>query len=94
MADKERLSMSDYLDNILSVAERFHVFPVDPDDHAPALTGWQKWATQNADTIRDYWTKNPDDKVGILTGFKSGVFVVDLDRKKGKDGVKYVKALQ
>lgn len=83
-----------YLTEVLEVGKHFCIFPVDPSDHTPAFKGWQDWATQDVDKIRKYWTAHPNAKVGVLTGYKSGVFVVDLDVKHGRNGIEKIKELQ
>jgi Bifunctional DNA primase/polymerase, N-terminal/AAA domain len=40
-------------------------------------------ATTDADIIRGWWTKWPDASIGMATGAKSGVSVVDLDGAEG-----------
>lgn len=47
-----------------------------------------KDATADPEGVRHYWSKFPTAQIAMPTGAKSGVFVVDLDRKEaGKDGV-------
>ena len=43
--------------------------------------------------IRTWWTRRPLAHVAIATGAESGLVVIDLDRKPGKDGVASLKAL-
>lgn len=57
-----------------------------------------KWKTcaghiQNKDHARRVWGQNPDYNVGIITGQCSGVFVLDIDVDKGKQGAESVQKL-
>lgn len=40
-------------------------------------------ATTNERTIKDWWAKYPDANIGMLTGFQTGIFVLDIDLKYG-----------
>lgn len=42
-----------------------------------------KEATTNEKTIKDWWIKHPDSNIGLLTGFQTGIFVIDIDLKHG-----------
>jgi hypothetical protein len=49
----------------------------------PYWENWPEVATTNKDQIRKWWTQEPRANVGIATGRKSNVFVVDIDPKNG-----------
>jgi Bifunctional DNA primase/polymerase, N-terminal/Primase C terminal 1 (PriCT-1) len=55
------------------------VLPCRPRDKRPATRNGLKDATTDLDTIRQWWRREPDLNVAILTGKVSGVFVLDLD---------------
>ncbi|MDG4890914.1 bifunctional DNA primase/polymerase [Mesorhizobium sp. WSM4887] len=59
----------------------------------PLIEGWQREATTDATMIRKWFGGLNPPNVGIATGGPSGVIVVDLDRKDGKDGGKALAAL-
>jgi bifunctional DNA primase/polymerase-like protein len=40
-------------------------------------------ASTNLDTIKNWWSKRPNANVGLITGKKSGIFVLDIDLNKG-----------
>jgi putative DNA primase/helicase len=40
-------------------------------------------ATTDLQHIEEWWTKHPDANIGIATGRKSGIFVLDVDAKSG-----------
>lgn len=61
------------------------VFPCGRDKR-PLVKGGFYAATTDPVKIERWWTRWPDALIGMPTGEVSGVFVVDLDCKKGKDG--------
>lgn len=76
------------LDTALSLVRAgFYVFPLTPTGKFLARFGWDRGASRSAKQIRAWWGENPRRRIGIHTG-RSGVVVVDLDRKHGKDGFK------
>lgn len=68
----------------------FHIFPVHTDlvngRKVPLIKGWRDQATTDAAQITAWWTEWPRANIGCVPD-RSGCFVVDLDRKDGKDGV-------
>lgn len=60
------------------------VFPVTPDKHP--LVKWKTEATVSPAKIRRLWRKWPDAMPAFATGDESGIDVLDLDHKDGKDG--------
>jgi len=83
-ADQPSLSLRDAA---LQYADRgWRVFPITEGQKAPAkFKSWNTRATDNKDQILTWWKKWPDSNIGILTGEKSGIFVVDIDPKNGGD---------
>jgi len=51
----------------------------------PPLVRWSKKAATEETTIRRWWKRWPDANIGIACG-PSGLCVIDLDQKNGKDG--------
>lgn len=45
----------------------------------PMISSWTTEATHDEGTIERWWTLWPAANIGIATGAKSGVFVVDID---------------
>jgi len=45
-----------------------------------------KDATTDQEAISRWWREYPDAGIGMPTGSKSGLIVIDIDVKKGKDG--------
>lgn len=82
--------MQGRLEHALKLAELgFYIFPVEENSKLPLLP-WRKNSSRNPETIKNWW-KCPhtgwlqNHNIGIDTG-KSGVLVVDIDRKQGKQG--------
>ena len=67
------------------------VFPVTPDKRP--LVKWKTEATTDPAKIRRWWRRWPDAMPAFATGDESGIDVLDLDRKDGKDGFKALAAL-
>ena len=57
------------------------------DCHSPAkhprIKGWQDAATTDPQAITAWWDQWPEANIGIVTGEKSGVWVLDLDGPEG-----------
>ena len=74
------------VDVALFYAERgWNVFPVRPRDKTPLIAEppWNEIATTDRNKILGWWEFNPNANVGIATGSRSGIFVLDVD---GEDG--------
>ena len=69
------------LERLLSLAKRFPVFPCGPNKRPLVQSGFHA-ATQDAGQIRAWWRQWPDALVGVPTGQKTGLVVVDYDPDK------------
>ena len=69
----------------------YYVFPLTPRGDYIKGFSWDRGATRSRKQITDWWTNDPRQRIGIHTG-RSGLVVVDLDRKNGKDGFASLKA--
>ena len=69
------------------------VFPLAQGTKVP-LTGSNgfKDASTDTDIISRWWAETPAANIGMATGDLSGVWVIDVDIKKGKDGRASLKA--
>ena len=67
------------------------VFPV--NQHKVPLVKWKAAATTDPAKVRRMWKRWPDAMPAIPTGEASGLAVLDLDRKDGKDGFAALRAL-
>ena len=79
------------LEVALSIANVFglKVFPCrssGPQAKAPLTKNGFKDATREMDQIREFWMRYPDAFVGVPTGEKNGIFVIDIDVGSGKKG--------
>lgn len=70
-----------------SVEAGYPVFPVGPDKK-PLIKDWQRRATTDLKQLERWQAKWPDAMPAIPTGSRSGVVVLDVDKKNGKDGFK------
>lgn len=71
-------------------AAGWRVHPLRAGSKLPMLPGWQNAATNDAATVREWWTATPAAGIGIATG--GGVFVLDVDTN-GKAGADSLAAL-
>ena len=51
----------------------------------PIFKNWPEVATTDCDTIQKWFQQQPDANLGIATGKKSNVFVMDIDPRHGGD---------
>jgi len=59
------------------------VFPLKPRAKEPLVAGAYKAATSDLAQVRAWWTQWPDANIGLATGERSGVFVLDIDGPEG-----------
>ncbi len=70
------------LDAALAYAS--HGWPVLPvDGKRPVLPNWPAAASTDPHVIRGWWKRLPDANVGIVTGPRSGLAVLDVDPRSG-----------
>lgn len=83
-----------------ALAERYasrgwRVIPIAPGKKYPQVTAWQQAATDDLDTIRNWYTGlYKGHGVGIATGQGSGLWVLDVDIADGKTGAQSLTQLQ
>ncbi|MGZ4864859.1 MAG: phage/plasmid primase, P4 family [Halobacteriota archaeon] len=70
------------------------VFPLLPNGKAPMTTNGYKDATKDKDQIIRWWEAHPDANIGIATGERSNLLVLDVDTKNGLNGRKQLHELQ
>jgi hypothetical protein len=59
------------------------VIPLHPREKKPMYANWPEVATSDQSVVSRWWQQAPDSNVGIATGKRSGVFVLDVDPKNG-----------
>jgi hypothetical protein len=59
------------------------VFPLKPGGKTPLTEHGFKDATTDEDQIRQWWSKWPDANIGLPTGKRSGLLVLDVDPSEG-----------
>lgn len=68
----------------------YPVFPCGADKRP--LVKWSSEATTNPNVIGAWWSRWPGAMIGIPTGARSGLFVVDIDVKNDVNGFDTMKA--
>jgi hypothetical protein len=67
-------------------ARGWPVFPLTSKTKVPLTKEWPERATIDPAVIHATWDKHPGIGIGIVTGERSGIVVVDLDIKHGEKG--------
>ena len=70
------------------------VFPLRNQEKKPQINDWPNEATTDKERIRRLWQRYPVANVGIVTGRRSGLLVVDVDNKKKKRGFESLARLE
>lgn len=66
-------------------AHGWAVAPCKPRGKNPLVADWTEAASTDADTVAGWWRRWPDANVGVVTGSRSGLLVVDVDGAEGCD---------
>lgn len=81
------------LEAALSYAEQgYAVFPMRSRSKQSCIMDWPNKATTDADQIRRWWGQWPNANIGIATGAKSGVVVIDVDGQQGVESLAQLEA--
>jgi hypothetical protein len=64
------------------------VLPLQPRGKTPATASGVKQATTDTAIIERWWTSAPNMNVGIATGSRSGIFVLDVDDEAGEQSLR------
>lgn len=64
------------------------VIPIQPGKKIP-LVKWERYQKERADEkrIQQWWTKNPNANIGLVTGKLSGIYVIDVDTDEGREAI-------
>jgi hypothetical protein len=71
----------------------FKVFPLVPGRKLPLIEAWQKQASDDLEAITTWSGRWANANIGVATGIKSGVAVIDVDVKAGRNGQATLEAL-
>jgi Bifunctional DNA primase/polymerase, N-terminal len=71
----------------------FKVFPLVPGRKLPLINAWQKQASDDLEIITAWSKQCTKANIAIVTGTMSGVIVIDIDMKEGKNGQATLDAL-
>jgi hypothetical protein len=76
------------------VARGWSVIPLRVKDKKPAISSWIQFQKEraSAERIEDYWNRNPQANIGIVTGSVSGIIVLDVDGPEGDASLKRIEA--
>lgn len=76
----------------------WQVFPVQPGTRRPILsersTGRRRGASSDSTVVEQMFRDHPFADIGVVTGEASGIWVLDIDNKKSKDGYTALDALE
>lgn len=68
------------------------VFPLREGLKTPATPNGFYSASTDGNIIKEWWRENPRNNIAVRTGKESGLFVLDVDCKNGKNGFLWVDA--
>lgn len=89
-----KIDTQDNLATALKLAKAgLPVFPARANNKRPHVKDWPNIATTDADQLARWWRKWPDAMPALPTGKRSGVAVLDVDMKDGKDGMATLRSL-
>src|SRR5437868_10745116 len=63
----------------LRIAERYPVFPCDPQSKRPLTEHGFKEATQDPTRVGAWWRRYPEALIGVPMGASSGLVAIDVD---------------
>lgn len=83
--------MNPMLNDALNYAQNhFKIFPLNVNSKSEqVLKSWKSEATNDLQQVQNWWNHNPSYNIGLKTG--NGLIVIDVDCKKGKNGMEQLK---
>lgn len=64
------------------------VFPVNPKTKTPLIANWQDRATTSHYGVAELFKDYPTAVIGLVTGQKSGLVVIDIDERESFSGIR------
>ncbi len=71
----------------------WRVFPANPNNKRPLITGWPDRASNKPDEIKQLFARWQNAMVAVPTGVTNGITVVDIDVREDKDGFQTIEEL-
>lgn len=69
---------------------KFYLFPLFSNDKKPAIADWGEQCSNNMEELTAVYNSHPNLNLAIVTGRKSGLFVIDVDNKNRTQRCKHV----
>jgi hypothetical protein len=80
LPESNALPASTRKESALKIASKgIPIFPCLPGGKKPLIKDWPNRATTDPKEIREWWARWPDANIGIPTGERSGLLVLDVD---------------
>lgn len=57
----------------------YYILPLRPKCKDPILKDWRNNASNSIEQVNEWWKQTPDANIGLLTGKKNNLFVLDID---------------
>jgi hypothetical protein len=88
-AGAEGMSLAPHLEALALVLDRgWRLFPCAERAKAPLVTDWPRRASSNVEVISRWAEKYQGCNWGLACGPESGIFVVDVDGRRGEDSLR------
>lgn len=72
----------------------YYMFPTYANDKKPCVSSWGTECTNDVDELQQVFAEHPELNLAIVTGRKSGLFVIDVDTKNGHKGIETLTQLE
>jgi putative DNA primase/helicase len=76
------------------IEQGYPVFPCVPNKKIPLTSRGFYDASADKEVIRQWWTQSPKANIGLATGSKADLLVIDVDVKNGAGGIASMEQLQ
>lgn len=80
------------MENLYTYLDRgWQLLPLINNDKRPSTKNGYKDASNRREQIEEWYSRFPEANWGVATGKTSGIIIIDIDRKHGKDGLNELK---